>query len=59
MAAWSGIDLTTMRQQSGQMVEAAVEILKKRIDQPDTPPEFRLEPGKLIIRHTVRLDRSA
>lgn len=59
MAAWSGIDLTTMRQQSGQMVEAAIEILKQRIDQPERGPEFRLEPGKLIIRQTVRLDRTA
>jgi len=59
MAAWGGIDLTTMRQESGRMVETAIEILKKRIDRPTLAPEFRLEPGKLIIRRTVRIEKTA
>lgn len=57
MASWSGIELTTMRQQTTRMVDASIEILTKRIDDPDLKPEFRLEPGKLMIRRTVRLDR--
>jgi len=48
-----------MRQESGRMVETAIEILKKRIDRPTLAPEFRLEPGKLIIRRTVRIEKTA
>ncbi|WP_011581264.1 MULTISPECIES: substrate-binding domain-containing protein [Chelativorans] len=57
MSSWSGIELTTMRQQTTRMVDSALEILLRRIDAPELKPEFRLEPGKLMIRRTVRLDR--
>jgi DNA-binding LacI/PurR family transcriptional regulator len=58
MAGWSGIELTTVRQQRERMVEASLQILKNNIDSPGIEPVFHLEPGRLIVRQTVRLKAS-
>jgi len=55
MAGWSGIELTTVRQQRGRMVEASLQILDQNLSTPGMTPVFHLEPGRLIVRQTVRL----
>jgi DNA-binding LacI/PurR family transcriptional regulator len=55
MASWSGIELTTVRQQRDRMVEASLQILNRNLASPDMPPVFHLEPGRMIVRQTVRL----
>jgi DNA-binding LacI/PurR family transcriptional regulator len=58
MAGWSGIELTTVRQQRRRMVEASLDILSQSLAEPDRPPVFHREPGRLIVRQTVRLKPS-
>ncbi|MCO5092724.1 hypothetical protein [Bosea sp. (in: a-proteobacteria)] len=55
MAGWSGIELTTVRQQRRRMVEASLRILGQSLAAPDRPAVFHREPGRLIVRRTVRL----
>lgn len=56
MAGWSGIELTTVQQQGDRMINASLDILKANIENPNMDSVFHLEPGRLIIRKTVRLD---
>lgn len=58
MASWSGIELTTVRQQRERMVEASLRILGQSLAAPGQQPVFHLEPGRLIVRQTVRLKPS-
>lgn len=58
MAGWSGIELTTVRQQRGRMVEASLRILNRNLAVAGMEPVFHLEPGRLIVRQTVRLKAS-
>jgi DNA-binding LacI/PurR family transcriptional regulator len=58
MAGWSGIELTTVRQQRERMVEASLHILNENLASPEIDPVFHLEPGRLIVRATVRLKKS-
>lgn len=58
MAGWSGIELTTVRQQRGRMVKASLQILDQNLASPGAEPVFHLEPGRLIVRQTVRLKPS-
>jgi len=54
LAAWAAYDLTTMRQPVNRMVEAAVETLLTRIDDP-TAPARRIEiESPLIARGTTK-----
>jgi DNA-binding LacI/PurR family transcriptional regulator len=55
MASWSGIELTTVRQRRARMVEASIQILNSNLATPGLKPVFHLEPGRLIVRQTVRL----
>ncbi|VWB10884.1 LacI family transcriptional regulator [Burkholderia aenigmatica] len=55
MASWSGVELTTVRQQRARMVEASLQILRQNLVSPGMDPVFHLEPGRLILRRTVRL----
>lgn len=55
MAGWSGVELTTVQQQGDRLIGATLDILKANIENPDMEPVFHLEPGRLIIRKTVRL----
>ncbi|MDR3095713.1 MAG: LacI family DNA-binding transcriptional regulator [Paraburkholderia sp.] len=55
MASWSGVELTTVRQQRERMVEASLQILEQNLASPGMEPVFHLEPGRVIVRRTVRL----
>jgi DNA-binding LacI/PurR family transcriptional regulator len=53
-AAWSAYNLTTVRQPVNRMVEAVLDLLQKKLDDPALGPETRLIAGKLIVRKTLR-----
>lgn len=55
MAAWPAYDLTTLRQSSGQMVEATIELLMERIEDTEAEPRRILVPGPLIVRGSARI----
>lgn len=54
IAAWSSYDLTTVRQRSNTMVQAVVDALMARIDDPQTEPEQITIDGPLIVRGSAR-----
>ena len=54
-AAWASYDLTTVRQPSGRMVEATVEMLLRLIDDADEKPETIEIEGPLILRGSARI----
>jgi DNA-binding LacI/PurR family transcriptional regulator len=54
MAAWPAFDLTTLRQPTQGMVDAAVRTLMMQIEDPDAPrPETEID-GPLMIRGSTR-----
>ncbi|MEM7462945.1 MAG: LacI family DNA-binding transcriptional regulator [Pseudomonadota bacterium] len=55
LAGWGTFDLTTVRQPVNRMVEAAVDRLLTRIDQPETPVGSILIDGDLILRGSARI----
>ena len=55
LAAWGAYDLTTLRQPSNRMVEATVEVLLDRIENPDTEPKKIAIDGPLIVRGSARV----
>lgn len=54
-AEWSSYDLTTVLQPAERMVEAAVDMLLERIENPSLPAEARLFAGQLRIGSSTRL----
>ena len=54
IAGWSGIELTTIVQPLGAIVEAAVALVQSAIADPDAVPEHRLLPFGLAERGTLR-----
>lgn len=54
-AAWPSFDLTTVRQPMPDIVANAIELLERRIETPDAPPEARRLPCRLVRRGTARL----
>ncbi|MBT3146336.1 LacI family DNA-binding transcriptional regulator [Neptunomonas phycophila] len=54
MASWNAYNLTTIKQPIKEMVTAAVDIIIKRIEEPNLPTETRLLPCKLIERGTLK-----
>lgn len=54
MAGWPAYDLTTVRQPAGDMVDATVELLLERIQQPETAPRWIEIDGSLIVRGSTR-----
>lgn len=54
IAAWTSYDLTTVRQRSNTMVQAVVDALMARIDDPQTEPEQITIDGPLIVRGSAR-----
>ena len=55
LAGWPAYDLTTLRQPSGRMVEATVQTLLDRIENPDTEPQKIAIDGPLIVRGSARI----
>ncbi|RJE78586.1 LacI family DNA-binding transcriptional regulator [Paracoccus sp. JM45] len=54
MAAWAGIDLTTIRQPIRQIVSSAIELMAAMLSEPDRYPEARLFPCSVVERGTLR-----
>jgi DNA-binding LacI/PurR family transcriptional regulator len=54
-AEWSSYDLTTVLQPAERMVEAAVDMLLERIENPGLPAEARLFAGQLRTGSSARL----
>jgi len=55
MSAWSSYDLTTIRQPIKRMVDASVEELLARIENPEKTPLQKVIPGELVIRSSARM----
>ena len=55
MSAWSSYDLTTVRQPIKRMVDASVEELLARIENPEKTPLQKVIPGELVIRSSARM----
>lgn len=55
LAAWPAYDLTTLRQPSGRMVDASVEALLQRIEDPAAPARKIRIDGELIVRGSARV----
>ena len=53
MSAWSSYDLTTIRQPIKRMVDASVEELLARIENPEKTPLQKVIPGELVIRSSA------
>ena len=58
-AGWSGYNLTTIRQPVNRMVDSALDILQKKLDDPTLGPETRLIAGGLVMRKTLGKPRQA
>ena len=54
MSRWQIIGLTTIRQPVSDIIDAAIEMVVRTIENPDRPPEIRLFPCDLIARDTLR-----
>ena len=54
MAAWPAYSLTTVRQPVNRMIDATMDLLSARIDNPQADPVFSLVPGTLIQRGSSR-----
>lgn len=52
---WLAYDLTTVRQPTSIMVEAAIDMLVARIERPDLHSEKRVFSGELVIGRSARL----
>lgn len=55
LASWGAFDLTTVRQPVNRMVDATVDRLLTRIEQPRAPAETVLIDGDLIVRGSARI----
>ncbi len=54
MAGWQNIDLTTIRQPVGEIIEASIDLVVATIEKPTRHPETRLFPCRVIERGTLR-----
>ncbi len=54
MAGWANIDLTTIRQPIGQIINSSVELIAAMLDDPERYPEARLFPCDVVERGTLR-----
>lgn len=54
MASWPSYRLTTMAQQVDVMVAETIDLMLRKIEEPDSKPALRLVPGRLTIRGSVR-----
>ena len=58
MARWQNIGLTTIRQPVAEIIDAAIDLIVRTIENSNLPPEIRLFPCCVIERQTLR-DRPA
>jgi DNA-binding LacI/PurR family transcriptional regulator len=54
MSRWPNIGLTTIRQPVADIISAAIELVVRRIEAPERPPEVRLFPCEVIERRSLR-----
>ncbi|MGD9294050.1 MAG: LacI family DNA-binding transcriptional regulator [Roseobacter sp.] len=54
MARWQNINLTTIRQPVGEIIDASIALVTMMFDEPEKPPEARLYPCEIIERGTLR-----
>lgn len=54
MARWENINLTTIRQPVGEIIECSVARVVRLLDAPDTPAKAQLFPCHLVERGTLR-----
>ena len=54
MAAWAGVELTTVRQPVGDIIEASIELVVAAINTPELPPRTRRFDCTLVERATLR-----
>jgi DNA-binding LacI/PurR family transcriptional regulator len=57
MAAWPSYNLTTIRQPVVPMMDESVEVLLRRVEDPEAPFVNRLIPGDLVVRGLARLPK--
>ena len=57
MAAWPSYNLTTIRQPVVPMMDESVEVLLRRVGDPEAPFVNRLIPGDLVVRGSARLPK--
>lgn len=53
MARWQMIGLTTIRQPVDEIIDAAIDLIARSIEQPDLLPQVRLFPCRVIDRQTL------
>ncbi|MEM8951379.1 MAG: LacI family DNA-binding transcriptional regulator [Pseudomonadota bacterium] len=54
IAGWQNIDLTTIHQPIGEIIKASVELITTMLDEPETRPEARLFPCRIVERGTLK-----
>ncbi|WP_227287378.1 MULTISPECIES: LacI family DNA-binding transcriptional regulator [Paracoccaceae] len=54
MAGWENINLTTIRQPIGEIINSSIELVVATVDKPDRTPEARLFPCRIVERGTLR-----
>ncbi len=54
IAGWDTVNLTTIQQPIGRIVEATIELIAAMMEDPNREPESRLFPCKIIERGTLR-----
>ncbi len=57
IAGWQNIDLTTIRQPIGEIIEASIDLITAMLDEPDQKPEARLFPCEVVERGTLKARR--
>lgn len=54
IASWQNIDLTTIHQPIGEIIETSIELVEAMLDQPEQQPEARLFPCRVVERGTLK-----
>jgi DNA-binding LacI/PurR family transcriptional regulator len=57
-AAWPSYDLTTVRQETAQMVSASVDIILSGVEDRTAPPQRVVLDGPLVVRGSARLPKA-
>ena len=54
IAGWQNIALTTIHQPIGEIIKASIELITTMLAEPETRPEARLFPCKVVERGTLK-----